>query len=110
MATPYSLFSNYTLAATTTDQGRPISFEIDWIGVIVSVTSVAGTSPSAQFRVQWSNDNTTWFDPPTPDVAGTLTAPGTVVGRFLIKAPYWRLGAVVTGTNPSFVCSASAFV
>lgn len=110
MATPYPLFSNYTLTATTADQGRLISFAQDWIGVIVSVSSVGGTAPSAEFRVQWSNDGATWFDPPVQDVIGTATATGTFVGRFTIKAPYWRVGAVVTGTTPSLVCSASALV
>lgn len=99
------LFSNYTITASMADQGRLVSFSQDWLGAIVTVTALdAGVS--ATFKVQWSNDDSDWFDPPTPDQVGTLMEPGTVVGRFPVRAPYWRM--VTTLTGASVTCTASA--
>lgn len=104
MADPIPLFSNYPITATMADTGRLVSFSQDWLGVMVTASAV--DSASAVFKVQWSNDGTEWFDPPVPDTVGTLTAPGTVVGRFAVKAIYWRLATTLTGT--SITCTASA--
>lgn len=106
MAT-YSIFGNYTITASSADVGRPISFERDWLGVTVAASTVA-SGASAAFRVQWSNDNSTWFDPAAQDTVGTLSAVGSVVAKFTIKALYWRL--VTTLTGASVTCSASAIV
>lgn len=110
MATPYTLFSNYTMTSTVTDTGRAISFAQDWLGVIVTINSVTGAGASADFRIQWSNENTTWWDPPTPDKITVFTTPGAFVSKFPIRAPFWRLTAALTGTNPVFVGSAAALV
>jgi hypothetical protein len=101
------MFGNYTMTASGSDVGRPISFDRDWLGVTVSASAVA-SGASAVFRVQWSNDNVTWFDPAPQDTVGTLSAAGSVVAKFTIKALYWRL--VTTLTGASVTCSASAIV
>lgn len=105
MADAIPLFSNYAIASSMADTGRLVSFSQDWLGVIVTASAVA-SGASAVFKVQWSNDDSTWFDPATPDSIGTLAAAGTVVGRFAIKAPYWRLATTLSGS--SVTCSASA--
>lgn len=110
MATPYTLFSNYTMTSTVTDAGRLISFAQDWLGILVNITAVSGAGASADFRVQWSDDGTTWWEPATPDRVFTCTAPGGFVSKFPLRAPFWRLGAEITGTTPSFTGSAAALV
>lgn len=109
MATVIPLFSNFTLTGTTADAGRLVSFTQTWAAFMVQVVSVSAGA-SAEFRCQWSNDGAAWFDPPTPNIFGTATAPGTLVGWFPVQAPYWRLGAVVAGTSPAIVCSGYAIV
>lgn len=105
MADAIPLFSNYTITASMADKGRLVSFAQDWVGALVTVTALSG---QVSFKIQWSNDNTTWFDPATPDAVGALSAPGTAVGRFPVRAPYWRLATTLTGA--SVTCTASALV
>lgn len=109
MADVIPLFSNYTLTGTTADSGRLVSFTQDWVAFMVQVSSVSAGA-SAQFRCQWSNDGGTWFDATPQDVIGTATVAGALVGWFPVSAPYWRLGAVVTGASPAIVCSAYGIV
>lgn len=109
MANVIPLFSNYTLTGTTADAGRLVSFTQGWAAFMVQIMNVSAGA-AAEFRCQWSNDGSTWFDPPTPDIIGTATAAGTLVASFPVQAPYWRLGAVVTGTAPAIVCSGYAIV
>ncbi len=110
MSAPTQIFQNYNLTATIADQGRAISFTQNWIGVLLQVTSVTGADALAQYRVQWSNDASVWFDAAPQDVIGNVTGPGTYIFSTPIKAAYWRVGAVVTGTTPSFICSATVLV
>jgi hypothetical protein len=105
MADAIGLFSNYTITASMNDSGRLVSFSQDWLGVVVTASAVA-SGASGAFKVQWSNDGLAWFEPAMPDTIGTLTAPGSLVGRFVVKAPYWRLAMTLTGA--SVTCSASA--
>lgn len=109
MGNAIPLFSNYTLTVTTADQGRLVSFTQNWVAFMIQVISVSAGA-SAEFRCQWSNDNGTWFDAAPVNSIATVTAPGTVVHQFPVAAPYWRLGAVVTGTSPAIVCSAYGIV
>lgn len=103
MADAVPLFSNFTITASMQDKGRLVSFAQDWLGALVTVTALPAGA-KASFTVQWSNDNVTWFDP--GNTVGTLTAPGTAVGRFPVQAPYWRLATTLTGA--SVTCTASA--
>jgi hypothetical protein len=99
------LFANYTLTGSTQDQGRLISFGQDWIGVGLIVASVSAGA-QATFKLQWSSDNATWTDDPTP--FATVTAAGPFVGKFQIRNLYWRLAVTVTGSQPAITCSAAA--
>lgn len=110
MATAIALFSNAVLTASTTDIARTLSQTQDWLAVQVSISAVSGIAPSAKFRIQWSFDNIVWSDANPPDDIGTATAPVTAIQRFPVKAPYWRLVVTITGTNPSFTCTANAYV
>lgn len=110
VATAIPLFSNAQITQTTTDAQRNILTETDWMSVNVNITAVTGTSPAATFRIQWSYDGTFWAEAQPQDILGTATVPVNVIERFQIKAPYWRLAVVVTGTNPVFTCTANALV
>jgi hypothetical protein len=108
-----NLFTSQTI---TTSTAAPIVAvpvgDVDFIAVGVTVTAVSGTNPQAIFQVQWSFDGSTWTDPGADpgDVIATMTATGCRVKRIPVKAPYWRLGAVVSGTNPSFTVTGNALI
>lgn len=110
MATAIALFSNTVITANTNDVARTLSQTQDWMSVQVLISAVSGTNPSAKFRIQWSFDNITWSDGYPADDIGTATSPVSVVQRANVKAPYWRLAVTVAGTNPSFTCTANAYV
>jgi hypothetical protein len=110
MATAIALFSNAVLTKDTNDLARTLSQTQDWLSVQILISAVAGTNPSAKFRIQWSFDNITWSDANPSDDIGVANAPVSVVQRVAVKAPYWRLAVTITGTNPSFTCTANAYV
>ncbi|MDQ0756067.1 hypothetical protein [Arthrobacter sp. B3I4] len=110
MATAVALFSNFNITKTTADAGRVVNSQLDWMSIGIDISAVSGTNPSAEFRLQWSFDNVTWADGIPRDVIGTATAPVSVIARFPVKAPYWRLVVVVSGTSPSFTCTANALI
>jgi hypothetical protein len=108
-----NLFTNKTITASAAGASVVVPVgEVDFISVGVQVSAVSGTNPQAIFGVQWSFDGDTWTDPGTDpeDVIATLTAPGARVKRIPVKATYWRIGALVSGTNPSFTVTANTLV
>jgi hypothetical protein len=110
MSTAIALFSNTVITCSTTDAGRVITSTLDWVSIGISISAVSGTNPTAEFRVQWSFDNVVWADSIPRDVIGTATQPVSVIQRFAVKAPYWRLVVTVGGVNPSFTCTANALI
>lgn len=110
VATVIPLFAGLNITASTADSGRPVLSTLDWMSINISISAVTGTNPAAEFRLQWSYDNVIWAEANPRDVIGTATAPVSVIQRFPVKAPYWRLAVTVTGTNPVFTCTANAMV
>lgn len=110
MTTAIALFSNHNITASTVDAGRVVNSQLDWMSIGISISAVSGTNPTAEFRVQWSFDNVVWADGIPRDVIGTATQPVSVIQRFAVKAPYWRLAVQVGGVNPSFICTANALI
>jgi hypothetical protein len=108
-----NLFTSQTITATIAAPfvAVPVG-DVDFIAVGVTVSAVSGTTPQAIFQVQWSFDGSTWTDPGVDpeDVIATMTAPGSRVKRIPVKATYWRLGAVITGTTPSFTVTGNALI
>lgn len=108
-----NLFTNQTITqnASAPSVAVPVG-DVDFIAVGITVNSVAGTNPQAQFHVQWSFDGSTWTDPGTDpeDVIAVMTAAGSRVKRVPVKAPYWRLAASVSGTAPAFTCTGNALI
>lgn len=85
---------------------------VDFISVGIEVTNVTGVNQSMAVGIQWSFDGDTWTNPQDDpdDMIGTFTAPGYKIKRMPIKAPYYRVAAQVTGTNPSFTVTGNALV
>jgi hypothetical protein len=108
MARPTDDFAT-SAARTTTGQGSTIYLHpaAEWLSLIVSVTAVSGTTPSATFSVQWSNDGTIWADAETPDAFTALTATGVKAKTFQVKGEFARLVWTISGTTPSFTFSAT---
>lgn len=108
-----NLFTAQTITASTAAPSVPVPVgDVDFIAVGVTVSAVSGTNPQAVFQVQWSFDGATWTDPGADpeDVIATMTGTGSRVKRIPVKASYWRLGAVVSGTNPSFTVTGNALI
>lgn len=110
MAQAGAIFAGTVFTSQTATYSTPSPSTQDWIGVLLNVTAVAGTSPSVTFSIQWSNDGSTWANADPVDQFTPITGVTTVAKRFDVKAAYWRAAVVVTGTNsPSFTGSANAY-
>lgn len=106
------IFAGTVVFGTTPTQsaGQPVGAE-DFVDIELALTAVSGTSPALTLEVQWSMDGATWASAEPPDVFDPLTGPATVVRRFDVKAPYWRVSITVTGTNnPTFTGTANAYI
>ncbi len=79
------------------------------VSIEVTATSTAGTSPSAQFSVLWSDDGTHWASE-SDSIGAALTAPGSVLGTFPIRGAYLAIAYSISGTTPSFTVSAEAHI
>jgi hypothetical protein len=98
-------------ATPTTSAGYPIG-DSDSIDIALDLTASAGTNPELVLEVQWSMDGGTWASAEPPDTFAPLTAaPETVVKRFDVKAPYFRIAITVTGADtPTFTGTVNAFI
>jgi hypothetical protein len=113
MPTGRNLFTNKTITASAASQSVTVPVgDVDFISVGVQVSAVSGAGAQAVFQVQWSFDGDVWTDAGAEpeDIIATLTAPGNRVKRIPVKATYWRLGAQITGTTPSFTVTANTLV
>lgn len=113
MPTGRNLFTAKTITQTTAAAAVPVPVgDVDFIALGITVSNVTGAGASATFAVQWSFDGDVWTDAlaDDEDTIATFTAAGSRVRRIPVKATYWRLGAQVQGTNPSFTVTANALV
>jgi hypothetical protein len=78
------------------------------VTIHTNITAVTALT-NLTMEVQWSYDGTTWYSVDgTKDITtGTYTAAASFSKKVSIKAPYWRVQAIVTGTNATFDCKAS---
>lgn len=77
-----------------------------WARVIT--TAVAGTSPTCVYKIQHSDDDTTYNDLAYGS-EGTQSATGIVTIPFSTNKRYVRLATTIGGTAPSFTFSAYVF-
>ena len=71
----------------------------------VYCTTVTGTTPSATFDIQHSDDNSTYAVIGTA-IQGALTAAGEADIAFETDKPWVRLHYTISGTSPSFTTAA----
>ena len=99
------LFHN---AAALTATGNSSGLDIkktaaEGVVVEIDVTAVTGTSPTMDFIVQESNDDSTYNNLVT---FAQITAVGRWQRRVQSKKRYLRLGRTAGGTTPSFTVTA----
>lgn len=80
------------------------------ISVQIAVYTVSGTTPSATFKVQWSEDNSTWCDAdPAEDFTAITNASKSLAKAIIPKGPFMRLAWTISGTTPSFQFKATTY-
>lgn len=79
------------------------------VSVQIVVSAVSGTSPSATFKVQWSEDGATWCDVEPAEDFTAITAVKSTAKSFIPKGPNMRLAWTVSGTTPSFTTKATVY-
>lgn len=99
------LFHN---AAALTATGNSSGLDIkktpaDGVWVEIAVTAVAGTTPTADFKVQESDNDSTYNDVVT---FPQITATGRHFRLVQSKKRYLRLARTIGGTTPSFTVTA----
>lgn len=89
-------------ARTTTGNSGPFRLppEAEYLSVLVNVTAVSGT-PSNVISVEWSNDGTNFAQGDPADAMTALTAVGTKVKTFQVRAMYARVVWTISGGTPS---------
>lgn len=99
------LFHN---AAALTASGNSSGLDVQktpgggvWVEIVVS--AVSGTSPTADFKVQESNDDSTYNDVAT---FAQIVATGRHARLVQSKKRYLRLARTIGGTTPSFTVTA----
>lgn len=96
---------------TSTFAGNSFNVEkFSKVSIFVTITSVSGTSPTLNVKVQISHDGSNWYDAnyinSSTQIAFTqFTAVGQQVRTFEVHAKYLRLYYTIGGTSPSFTGS-----
>lgn len=107
LAAPAEILTGQIITATGTSGAFSASGA--FLDLEVEVTAVSGTTPSATFSIQWSEDGVNF----APQAAGgsfaAITAVGNAILQFASLAPFYRLAWTVTGTTPSFTVNAFAW-
>ena len=100
MTTPNTIMTSQVLTASG-NESTGHSVIGDSLAVIINVTAISGTSPSATFSVQWSNDAVNWADASPADAFTPITGIGLADQRFPCKGGFYRLSWQISGTTPS---------
>lgn len=98
-----------TVIASRTETATGVSSAIEaggmrgGIDLAVLITAAAGTSPTLQCSVEWSNDDgTTWCLADPVDQFTSRSTPGNWVKSFTTKGLLYRVRWTIGGTTPSF--------
>jgi hypothetical protein len=71
------------------------------VDALLTVTAASGTSPTLQWKLQCSQDGTTWYDA-QPNALPNLTAAGSQAASFAANGNQGRWVFTIGGTTPSF--------
>jgi hypothetical protein len=91
-----------TATGTSASQTPDIAEDLN---LLVSVTAVAGVTPTLDLTVEWSDDGTVWAVAQPADSFTQIVATLAVVKAFAIKASGYRVKWTIGGTTPSFTFS-----
>jgi hypothetical protein len=101
------LLASTALTASGSSAAFKLSEPAEYVSVLLAVGPVTGTTPSATFTVEWSNDGTTFAQSDTADTFTAITAAANHVKDFSVKGVYMRLVWTITGTTPSLTTKAT---
>lgn len=107
MAQTLTLFTASVLVASGSEAtghsvvGSTVNIEIE-------TSAVSGTTPSATFSVQWSDDGVQ-YGAVAADTFTAQTVAGNLIQQFTAKGQYFKLAWTITGTTPSFTTTALAY-
>ena len=107
MADYYTLHNGAVTAtgASSTVVPTPVGTTV---AVNILALVVSGTTPSATFEIQWSNDGTNWcVADGSTDSFAAITAVKNVAKNVTVKGGMMRLAWTVSGTSPSFNINAT---
>lgn len=103
---PYTHVDSPVASAARTTNGNsglqvtPSAPSLGQISVLLNVTATSGT-PNLVLSVEWSQDGTNFAPAETADAFTAVTATGAKVKTFTVKAKFYRVVWVITGTTPS---------
>ena len=104
------LFTLHSGVVTATGSSTTPIYVPDGSAVSVNIvcSAVGGTTPSATFEIQWSNDGTNWASADgTADTFAAITANKAVAKNVSVKGELMRLAWTVSGTTPTFTVAAT---
>ena len=95
-------------AQTATGNSAAIVVSSLTIGLVLSVTAAAGTTPTLDVTLEWSADGVTFFSAQPADSFTQLIAVGGAVKSFTCKQAFYRIKWTITGSaGQSFTFSVS---
>ena len=81
------------------------------LNLTVRVTAFSGgSSPTVTVSVHWSNDGVTWSDSSPVDTFNALPAGASNVKPFAVKAPFYRVVWVSSGTPTSITFGVTGYI
>lgn len=105
--------------AVATSAARTVTGNSGWqkppqggvqLHIAVNVTAASGTTPTLGLSIQWSHDQSAGHPADPVDAFTSITAVGSAVKTFQVRAPYYQVVWTIGGTTPSFTFVVNEFV
>lgn len=101
--------SSTARTASGTSGALPVTPMAGTLAVALNVTTVTGTTPTLDVRIEWSQDGGVTFMGAQPaDTFTQVTAAAVAVKTFSVKGETYRIGYTIAGTTPSFTFGVTA--
>lgn len=80
------------------------------VGILIDVTAHSGTTPTADFTVEWSMDGVGFsVAQPVDSFTQFTTVDTKAIKLFAVKAPFFRLVWTLGGTTPHYTFTATRY-
>ena len=109
--TPETVVDDETVTATGASSAIQAP-DSGTFSLALRVDNTAGTTPTLDVDVEWSDDGgTTWFvaEGDTDDFTQVTTTDANLVATLTRRAPHYRLAYTVGGTDPSYDVTATQY-